>query len=788
VAAIALPGAALAQTTPAAPAPQTLAESQEGALAGEVVVTARKREEKVQDIPISISAFSGASIKARGVDELKGVTNFTPNITFQSNPSFGGASDSAAIYIRGIGQKEFLPTTDPGVGVYIDGVYVARSVGADLDLVDVDHVEILRGPQGTLFGRNTIGGAISVTTVKPNDTPSASAQITGGSYSRIDSRFIGNLPITDTLYAKVSLAEYERDGYVAHPAADNELGNINTLTGRFDLRWKPRSNFEINVSLEDTRDYNNGPAVTLSGINLNSSVFNPHGLPLLPPGSPPQAGYYVANPPGDAPVDNFSLLNNYEAYYLGGQPCLTAQPYNPQGTNAAACYNNRFVSSTTNYGTGPSYSHQNTIGTSVTIDWDLGPVQLKSITAYRDVRGKYARDGDDSPLNIVSFFDNLSDGQVSQEFQVLGQTDNKKLKYVVGLYYFNETGNDINILNFLPAYFTSGGKFDTTSYAAFGQATWEFIPTWDLTVGLRYTDDRKSFLPDQLILADRTPGELLLAGSPNTPAARILPYVTVDRDDSDVSPTANLAWHITPGAMIYASVSQGYKSGGFVQRVFPPLPATPEFGPETAWTYEIGAKTSWLDRRLTVDGALFYTDYKNLQVQVFQGVAPVTENAAAARIEGAELESHFNVGSGWFIEGSLGYLDPKYTKINPSAIEITLNSKFERVSAWTLNASLSKTLDLKGYGDLVGRIDWSYRTGFFMDALNSPELYQPGYHLVNANVAYNFPNGKMSLIVGVTNLTDTKYTETGIYDTSFGQYEQVFARPREWYVTAKWRL
>jgi iron complex outermembrane receptor protein len=140
---------------------------------GEVVVTARKRAERVQDVPISISAFSGASLEARGVDEIDGLANITPNMTFENNPSFGGAGSSAAIYIRGIGQKELLPTVEPGVGVYVDGVYIASSVGAELDLIDIDQVEVLRGPQGALFGRNTIGGAINITTQKRPSTPSA---------------------------------------------------------------------------------------------------------------------------------------------------------------------------------------------------------------------------------------------------------------------------------------------------------------------------------------------------------------------------------------------------------------------------------------------------------------------------------------------------------------------------------------------------------------------------------------------------------------------------------------
>ena len=756
------------------------------ALSGDIVVTARKFKERVQDVPVAISAFSGEAIAARGVDNIEGLATFTPNMTFQSNPSFGGASSSAAIYIRGIGQKEFLPTTEPGVGVYVDGVYVARSVGAMLDLVDVERVEVLRGPQGTLFGRNTIGGALSLTTVKPKDDWETSGQLTVGNFKRIDAKLMVNIPLGDTLALRVSGASLLRDGYVRRLSDGLDLGNVNTKTGRAQLRWSPSSKFEINLAVDATEDRNNGPALTLKGVNLQSAIFNPGNLPVLPPGSTPRAGYYVANPPADAPVDNFALLNNYVATFLGGQNCLSFAPYSPTGPSGA-CYDNRYVSGTTDAGTAPQYSHNRIWGTSGTIDWDLGVVQIKSITAYRRLDGEFSRDGDHSPLTISQFYDDLVDKQFSQELQVLGKAADGHLKYVIGGYYFDERGNDINILDFTPVNFRSGGKFSTRSYAAFGQATLT-LGTVDLSGGLRYTKDDKTFLPDQIIFTDRTPGALLIAGSPNTPKTRVLPYVEVKRSEDALTPMANIAWHVTGDAMLYASYSQGFKSGGFVQRVFPPLAATPQFGAEKATAYEAGFKTEFLGRKLTLNGAVFLTKYDNLQVQVFTGVAPVTKNAAKAEIKGAELEMRLSPGDGWFLEGSAGYLDPKYTEIDPAATEITTASKFERISKWTLSASLAKSFALGGGSALTPRVDWSYRSGQYMDALNTPEIYQPGYHVVNASVAIDIGGKGLSIVGGVTNLTDERYLETGIYGTSFRSYETLYARPREWYVTLKWKI
>lgn len=775
-------GAAGSSTTPSA---SERGKDAISALGGEIVVTARKREENVQSIPLAVSAFSGEAIAARGVEKIDGLADFTPNMTFQNNPSFGGAGSSAAIYIRGIGQKEFLPTTEPGVGVYVDGVYVARSVGALLDLVDVERVEILRGPQGTLFGRNTIGGAISLTTKKPDEQFGGNLQVTTGRYNRIDVKGMVNVPISDKLFTKVSFASMNRDGYVRHLVDGRDLGDVGTLTGRLDLRWLAADNFEVNVSFDGTRDRNNGPAMVLSDTNYNSAIFNPDGLPMLPPGSAETDGFYVLNPPYDAPTDNFMLLHNYFATLMGGQPCLGFSPYSPS-SEADACFSDRFiVGDYADAGTGPQYSRNDLWGAQMTLDWDLGPIQLKSITAYREVNGKYARDGDHSPFTILHLADILKQNQFSQELQLLGETEDQSLKYVVGAYYFKEKGNNINTLDFTPVKFRSGGKFKTESYAIFGQATWSMLPAVDLTLGMRYTKDDKSFLPDQEILEDKTGGSLI-AASPNTPQTRILPYETVSRSEEAFTPSVNLSWTVANDVMLYGSYSRGFKSGGFVQRVFPAQADVPEFGAEKAEAFELGFKSQFFDRMLTLNGAAFLTKYTDLQVQVFTGIAPVTKNAASAEIRGAELETRLSPGGGFFLEGSVGYLDPKFTKVDPAAVEITLSSQFERVAKWTLSAAISKNFEIGKAGDVMARLDWSYRSGMYMDALNSAELYQPGYSLLNANLTWNLPGDDISITAGITNLTDKHYMQTGVYGASFGLYERLYARPREWSVGAKW--
>ena len=312
------------------------------------------------------------------------------------------------------------------------------------------------------------------------------------------------------------------------------------------------------------------------------------------------------------------------------------------------------------------------------IDWDMEAVQLKSITAYREIDGAFARDGDHSPFAIFNIADILTQNQFSQELQLLGATADDRLKYVMGLYFFKETGNNINSLDFTPVTFRSGGRFKTESYAAFGQATWTALDKIDLSVGLRFTQDDKSFLPDTEILVDKT-GGALIAASPNSPQTRILPFAMVRLKEDSLTPSVNIAWKISGDVMTYASFSKGFKSGGFVQRVFPPRAEVPQFDLEKAEAFELGLKSRLLDGQLTLNGAAFLTKYSDLQVQVFTGIAPVTKNAASAEIRGFEAEMKLAAGSGWFIEGSLGYLDPEFTKVDPAATEITLKSKFERV-------------------------------------------------------------------------------------------------------------
>ena len=754
----------------------------------EVVVTARRREEGLQDAPIAISAYTGDSLDYRGITKLDEISRFAPSLTLENNPSFGGASNSAAIYLRGVGQKEFLPTTEPGVGLYVDGVYIARSVGAILDLVDIERLEVLRGPQGTLFGRNTIGGAISITTIKPEvgGDRTGSLAFTAGTDQLQNFKGSIESPFGETLAARISLASFKQDGHVQR-ADGIDLGNDDTLAGRLAVNWEPTDAFSAQLNLDVSRDRENGPAMELIGIDF-TDLSQLAGVVLAPP--PPMA-----------------FIHNVTIAALGpGQPCAVTNAAgggvttNPASAN---CYDNRYVGKDgSDKGTAPAYSENDTFGASVTLNYDVNDAwSLKSITAVRQLDSEFARDGDHSPHRISQFSDVLDQDQFTQEFQLLGTYD--KVQWTTGLYYFSEEGTNTNILDFTVSNFRSGGDFDNEAWAAFAQVTYDVTEDFHVTLGGRYTDEQKSFTPDQIIFENYYAGisDLVPVGNPlaalDAPflqaGGRILPLLEKEIDVSEFTPAVNFAYDISDDLMIYFNYSEGFKSGGFTQRVFPPVvvPFTapagtadidliPTYDPEFVDVSEVGFKGTFNDGTLRINGALFSTDYEELQVQVFNSVAPVTRNLGQASIEGLELEALVSPGAGWLIEGSFAYLNAGYESIDTSITLISESFEFERVPEFAASLGVSKEVQMDDSGTLIFRADWSYRAETFNDAFNTPTLATDSVQLVDASVRWISADEDWLVTLSGRNLTDDDYLISGVYGTAFQSFEGLFDRGREW--------
>jgi iron complex outermembrane receptor protein len=754
----------------------------------ELVVTARRREEGLQNAPIAISAYTGETLEYRGVTKLDEITRFVPNLTIENNPSFGGASNSAAIYIRGIGQKEFLPTSEPGVGLYVDGVYIARSVGAILDLIDIERLEVLRGPQGTLFGRNTIGGAINITTVTPEPGDEFGGEI-GAAYGtddRINLRGALNIPMGDTLAARVSVASFQQDGYVDR-SDGIDLGDDDTITGRLAVAWRPSDRLSLDFRLDATRDKENGPAMELLGIDFTDlSQLN---------------GLVAAVPPPMAFVHNITT-----AAVGPGQPCaatdaagngITSNPNSPN------CYDNRYVGKDgKNDGTAPAKSESDVLGLSADISYEINDnLTLRSITAWRDLDSEFARDGDHSPHRISQFQDTLEQTQFTQELQLLGTYE--RMNWIAGIYYFAEDGDNENTLDFTISNFRSGGGFDNKSMAAFAQLTYDFTDQLHLTVGGRYTDESKKFHPDQVIYQNYYAGisQVLPPGHPlaalDAPflqaGTRILPDLEKELEINEFTPMVNLSYDFADNIMAYATYSEGFKSGGFTQRVFPPVippftapPGTPDidliptYDPEFVDVYELGFKSTLLDGRMRFNGAIFHTDYDDLQVQVFDSVAPVTENIGSASIDGVELEMQTAPGDGWLVEASLSWLDAGYDEIGTDLTLIGSDNEFERVPEWASSVGVSKEFMLNEMGSLVVRVDWSYRDDTYNDAYNTEILKTDAYHLWDASVRWTNTQEDLSVILSGRNLGDEEFLVTGVYGTAFQSYEGIFDRGQQW--------
>lgn len=764
----------IATTMLVAPA-QAQTSSSFSSLLEEVVVTARKREEGLQDTPIAVSAFTGDSLQARGIEKVDGIESVTPNLTFANRNTNGGGSNSASIFIRGVGQADNAPTTDAGVGLYVDGVYLARSTGSVLDLIDIERIEVLRGPQGTLFGRNTIGGAVSIHTKKPTEEFEGKVRVKVGSDSRRD--FLGKIsgPLTENLFASASVASLRQDGYVKNIINGQDLGDDDTLAFRGALRWLASDDLEINVAADYSRDRENGQ-VRIADSDPQDAIT------IIPPDptNPRSLGNAVF-----AHNVFFGLNSPLPAIPPGRATGCDATFANPLGTNS-----NCMRLDTINPGklstNEKSFSNAEIYGLSASIDWSLSDtLTLKSITAYREIDSHFFQDGDTSPFDNSTVEDFLEQEQVSQEFQLLGSSFDDTVQWILGLYYFNEEGVNDNPVKFVTFRALSGGGFENESKAAFAQATWDVTEQLHLTAGLRYTKDEKEFSvngPQQNLYPFLAP--------PGT-VVTIIPDGTYKTDADDWTPMFNLSYDWSDNVMVYATYSEGFKSGGVQQRLAGAFPAAPTYDPEFVTSRELGLKYNSDDGALVINAAIFDSDYEDIQLEVQSGIAPVLDNGGEGEIKGAELEVRYSPAESWFIESAVGYLDATIVEADPAATAVGGPADGDWLSSvprWTASASLIKEIDLGDMGVLRPRLDWSFRGNVFFNPNNDPGHVQKAYSIYNANIAWDSADDKYSLTLSVNNIDDERYVYYNEASPASGIGYEILGRGREWYLTGEVRF
>jgi iron complex outermembrane receptor protein len=711
---------AMAQNAPAADQAQQ-ADASDGS--ADIVVTARRREETLLTVPIAVTAFSADKLEKTGAVDLTDLQNVTPNTTLKDAR---GTNSTLAAFIRGVGQQDPVPGFEAGIGIYLDDVYLNRPQAAVLDIYDVDRIEVLRGPQGTLYGRNTIGGAIKYVTKRLPDQFEANIKGTYGSYNQADGTISLAAPIGSMFKVGVTGARLTRDGFGR---------NLNLGIGNYDKNiWAGRGTIEFESP--DSRLF-----VRLTGDYTHDKSSPRNGHRLIPgqfSGSPVLSNVYDTNA---------GLSNPKEDIEAGG------------------------------------------LSMSVTADL-TDHVTLRSISAWRKDKSLTPIDFDSTPSVDVDVPAVYRNEQTSQEFQLLYKSDklNGLIGYYY-LGAKASTLFDVLLSTTLAGFnANTRGDVRTETSSIYGDFTYDFTPQISLSVGGRYTwDQRKSYIYKASYLGGQSAefgGNPTLFGAPSTDFRgtanfkRFTPRASLSFKPSDehmfyVSYSEGFkGGGFDPRGSGTSAPISNVAAGRTYQDIYNYL----SFDPETVKSYEIGWKGSAFDRRLTwaLDG--FYSDYSDVQVPGsvgclignVQSFCGITTNAAKATIKGVELETNAVLargfagsGSSLYFAGTLGYIDAKYkTFIGPTGTDVANVRVFQNTPDWTLSGTLGGNLPI-GPGSLNASTTVSYRSLTHQFETASPFLDQPGYALWDAHLTYSFGDGKYSIGVHGKNLTDQRYKTAG---------------------------
>lgn len=668
----------------------------------EVVVTAQRREESLQETPIAVSAFDQTQLEELKVTSLDDLNGYVPS--FQTAP-FAASAASPVIFIRGMGNVDVQTTKDAAVGVYLDGVALGRVTGLSLDVADLERIEIMRGPQGTLYGRNTTAGAINYVTRKPYDEWGFKQRFTVGNYNQWASQTDLNIPVTDKFYIKAGYMRTAIDGWV-----DNEN---TTLPDQVDpnkkdnqaataaLRWVPTDNFTIDYAFDwSDLDYGNGYYQTIEA----------------PPGN---LGTTPIPPPTDR--KDKALLAN-----------------------------------------GMSESDVKVQGHNLTLSWDIGNLTLKSITGYRELESFLDQNYLDGLIylpatQLPSEFtqqNSVDQEQFSQEFQILGSAFNDSFQYTAGLYYWRENATEAQSSNFsppaFPAFLDSWSlKADAESYAAYGQGTWRpnvLDQKLGFTLGLRYTRDERE-VSKVFIRTD-------LSGPPP------LGPFEGKNDFDNTSGTFIVDYDFTDDLNSYLKYSTGYRAGGFNARA---LPGDFErgFDPEYVESTELGLKSSLWQNRMTLNVAAYYNQFNDLQVDAF--VPPVnsrTDNAGEATTKGVEIEWVARLTEGFTADAFYAYMDSEFDEyIIPGLGDVAGARAVPQAPEHQAKLGLEYAFPMTSFGQFSARLDYLWQDEFW----SNPDLtnVNDSYGLLNGRVQLTdipLPKGSIRVALWGKNLTDEEYT------------------------------
>lgn len=702
-----------------------------GAVIEEVVVTAQKREQNAQEVGIAISAVTGEQMRQLGYTNAQQVTAMAPGVhTVQPN-----GEANYAIAMRGVANSDFTTNVESPVAVYLDEVYISQMSGTGFMLFDMERVEMLRGPQGTLYGRNATGGLAHFVTVKPSQEVDGYGQLTVGRYDQIKFEGAAGGPVSDALSARISLSTHNNDGYVKNRLLDKRLNNANDWAGRIQLLFEPTEAFSLLLNARQSeQDIDTGFFEHVSAAEdgvLTPSLVNP------------VLGY----------------IDNDGDVYSGD--------YDKDGFNDLQ-----------------------TEGYSATVKWDLERFTLTSITDYSTVRRDYIEDSDASPVPMFNFFLTTDAEQFSQEVRLNGATEN--MNWVAGLYYLDLSVQDSNGAETEPFIDPAGDtpavsgldnpyETNTQSWSIFGQVERSLTDQLTGTLGARWIRDEKDH--QYLVnVVDFIPGTVQRNGNPNI-LAQLAAY-SGERKDDEFSVRAALNYQVHDDLLLYGSWNRGVKGGGYNAPVFPLNPplgyddATMSYDPEQLDAFEVGFKSRQLDGLMVLNGAAYYYDYKDYQAFQIVGLDTITTNADAESY-GAELELQANPVDGLDLILGVAYND----------IEVDFGGGAPKTTSvqspkWNINGLVRYQWPALG-GTLAAQLDMLHRSKHYFSLTGLPTVEENGYVLINASLMYA-AGDRWSLTAFVQNLGDEQHL-VQTFDLSgpnvFGMVEQYYNRPRWWGVS-----
>ena len=710
---------------------------------GAVTVTARKREETLQEVPVAVTAFTSDTLDKLNIRDIGDLDAQVPNLTIYAAR---GSSSAATVYIRGVGQSDTLWGVDPGVGIYLDDVYIARPQGALLDVFDVERIEVLRGPQGTLYGKNTIGGAIKyISRGLPQET-SGFGSITVGNYNQLDAKAAigGSIGGADSgLRGRVSVASMNRDGFGQNLYTGQEVSDKEINAARFQLGAYAGDDFDVQFALDWMDDQSGVRGAKMLEPNpYNASPFFP-GLAVFGP-----------NLPLDDRYDIRSGMKNINDTEMKG------------------------ASATVNWRPNEDWAFKYVIAkresdTETNIDFDTTPAPIADVRAY------------------------YSDSQVSNELQV-NYDGGGRVRGVTGLYWFNGDAGGQVLNNFFNLSFgDTQGKVNTKSIAVYADWTFDLTDRLKLDLGARYTDEDKHAVAYNIGYTDATF---------STPNGAVAANFDKTINFKNVSPKISLDYQITPDIMLYGLASRGFKSGGYnIRANTTAVPRSGEpFDDESVDSFEIGSKMSFLDQSLFLNLAAFHNKYEDIQLSVFTQYIDGNgnpqffgdfANAGKGTVNGVEFEYQWLPTANWRISGNLAWLDAKYDEYMFKNVNIADQQEFTNAPDFSGAVNLEYRMDLSNGGNLSARVGYSYQSDVVAtsevtrdpvtNAVTLP-ITQDGYGLVGAGVIWKVNDAWQFSLQG-SNLADEEYRTTGYnLDAALGVMTGFYGPPRQYSLTARY--